>query len=240
MKIRTSLFLLPLLAIALPLQAATLEYHDGHGDIGIGGDTTALELHFHFEDGINESTPSVDAEYAPNEVYIRVPDASKFTTTGDIPSLGTTTGDDIWVLPSANTVGMPFLGVASEELSNPPFTAMSLQLTGFIGPAGGEFLLSQTVLTTTTEHMKSIDGVANPDTWDLVVGGHDHADYAFSKEGVYQLEFTATGTYAGGQATDTATFTFVVGSSTPIPEPSTGALALIGGLLAAAGRRRRG
>ena len=46
--------------------------------------------------------------------------------------------------------------------------------------------------------------------------------YGFTKEGVYTIEIKASGTHSiDGLQTDTATYTFLVGDHTVVPEPAT-------------------
>ncbi|MEM9588869.1 MAG: choice-of-anchor M domain-containing protein, partial [Planctomycetota bacterium] len=172
---------------------------------------------------------------------------AKITTIGPVSFLGTTTGQDIWVLPQdatgpggAETLGLPFVGIATEELSPSTFSSVDITLTNFSGP--GEFALWQnpTLTLPATVFMQTVDGVSSADNLNFGIGIHGHHNYGFTAEGVYQLEWTATGNFsAGGTVTDVETFTFVVGSSTAVPEPS-GVVALASfGLLGLGLRRRR-
>ncbi|QDV62395.1 choice-of-anchor M domain-containing protein [Crateriforma conspicua] len=198
------------------------EWNTGHGDIGVGYEGGELELHYHFEDGLNGSAPNSDLELEPGEAYMRASSATRNVTTGDIPFLGTQTGDFVWVLPQSNTMGIPFVGLAAEELTNPPITSdVTLSLTGFSGP--GEFALYQgdglggvnVFMSTALDGVDPVD-----DQVTFPIGGHDHFNYGFTAEGVYQVEFTA--------------------SATAVPEPgSFAALASLGACGAYIRRRRK-
>lgn len=211
--------------------AVVLQYLDGHGDIGIGDEGGSLELHYHFEDGLNETGP--EAEFEPAEVYVRVGDAAMITTTADVSFLGTTTGDPLWILPEVEQAGLPFLGIGTDELSA-AFTSVDLTLTGFNGP--GEFALWQDGGGTPNVFLQTNGGLAG--SLNLLPGGHGHYNWGFTAEGIYEVEFTATGNLAaGGTQSDTATYTFAVGTSTVVPEPSSALLGALGGLFLL--RRRR-
>jgi surface-anchored protein len=55
-----------------------------------------------------------------------------------------------------------------------------------------------------------------PQTYDLVLGTHAHANWTFNAEGVYRLQFTVTATSTAGQPlSDTETYTFAVGDVDP-------------------------
>lgn len=220
-------------ALAGKGSAAVVGYNTGHGDLGIAYEGGELELHYHFEDGLNESGPEV--EYAPDEVLVRAPDASMVTTTEGLPFLGTSSGDMIWVLPEGEEAGVPFFGIGTDELDPLEVSSLELSLTGFSGP--GQFALWQDGFPSPTVFMQTVDGLSAGDTVDPGVGGHGHYNWGFTAEGVYSLEMTATAQLVGGgTATDTATFSFAVGSST-VPEPSVALLGAVGGMFLL--RRRR-
>ncbi|MEM6692422.1 MAG: choice-of-anchor M domain-containing protein [Planctomycetota bacterium] len=241
-------------ALASNATAAPAEYFTGHGDIGLEYDAggNSLELHYHFEDGFNETGMPFgpEMEFEPDEVYVRVSDATSAVLPFDAPVLGSLTGDTVWILPLsealADAAGLaPHLGIAAEELSPLTFSSIDLTLTGFSGPAGGEFALYTGTLDAPTVSMQTSDGLsALGDTYNPIVGDHDHENWGFSAPGVYDLTFTATAFFTagagGGSISDEQTFTFAVGDATAIPEPSSLlALASLGAFGAAHRRRRK-
>ncbi|WP_436717242.1 choice-of-anchor M domain-containing protein [Roseiconus lacunae] len=224
--------------------AATVnEYFVDHGDIGIAYEDNELELHYHFEDGFNGVGPEV--EFEPNEVYIRVSDAAKLTTTNDLGFLGTTAGDEIWILPQGNTgssgagsLGVPFVGLATEELDSTDFISVDLSMTNFNGP--GEFALWQFGTFGPNVFFQSVDGISSADNLNLGIGIHDHANFGFTEEGIYEIELTATGNLTGGgTVVDVGTFTFAVGNVAAVPEPGSVAALVSLTLVGACVRRRR-
>ncbi len=210
----------------------TVEYSAGHADIGLAYESGELELHYHFGAGavLDGVTLVSEDEADPGEVYVRVADSTQTTGTA-LSFLGN--ADPYWALPQNNVAGQPFLGIAAEELSGSEFSSASLEMTGFSGP--GQFALWQ---WPNSAFMQTVDGISPSDTLPLVIGGHDHFNFGFTAEGVYQVTITATAELTGGSTvTDTETFWFVVGDNTVIPEPASLALLGLGGGLVLMRRR---
>jgi len=180
--------------------AGAAEWTEEHGDIGIeyeGG--TDFELHYHFEDGVN-GVPPEDIELEPDDAYIRVADAAKISPAPSLSFLNPG-GGDIWVLPQSNsgpggagTLGVPYVGLATEELNPGQFPfGVDWELSAFSGP--GDFALWQDGLGGPFVYMRTNDGVGGPgDTFSQAVGVHDHLNYGFTSEGVYDVTFTVTST----------------------------------------------
>jgi surface-anchored protein len=220
--------------------ADLVEYSAGHSDIGLAFEGNELHLHYHFGVGavIDGTTLAADAEYAPDEAYVRVSDATKVTVPFDVGFLGANAGDTVWVLPQSNTPGLPFVGLAAEELSS-PFNSASYQLIGFSGP--GDFALWQTSgLGSPIVSFQTNDGLSTLDKYNLAIGGHDHANWGFTKEGIYDLTILASVTDGTNTYTDTGTFKFAVGNVAAVPEPSSMCLMALAAGSAAWYKRRRG
>ncbi|MCU0791867.1 MAG: choice-of-anchor M domain-containing protein [Opitutaceae bacterium] len=229
---------LPLLAaasLALATQAfAQIELPADHADLGIGFHDNELELHWHLED--------LELEYKPHEAYVFIPLSSSILRPAGAAwdFTGAIAGGTIYLAPELDqTPNVIFLGLGSEEIANGTFAANTLTfaLTGIVGD--GEFSLWQTNgLGQPTAFLSSATGSTS---FDLITGRHEHFNWGFTAPGIYALTFSVSGILDDGQATpvsDTATFTFAVGT-TPIPEPS--AFAALAGLavLGFVGSRRR-
>jgi surface-anchored protein len=213
-----------------------VEYSRGHGDIGLAIEPDgSLFLHYHFGvgsavlNGVTLAPGGVD-EYAPNEAVIRVPVAAR-SFPGAVPFLGTGASDPVWTLPSGSPGSLPFLGLAAEELDPLDFVSAGFRLMEFSGPAGGEFALWQGGFTPTV-FFQTNNGI-NPavDLYNISILSHDHANWSFTKEGIYNLTIQGFANPVGGgpQLTDIGTFTFAVGNATAVPEPSSIALIAIFG-----------
>ena len=226
-----------LAATSVPASAAyEIEWTAGHGDIGVEYDDVdgTLELHYHFESGAVLNGVPVDGtinpdgiENEPDEAYVRV-GTDTFTTDAGLNS---------YVLPEDDTSGVPYVGLASEELDGQGFSGVTLSLAAFDGP--GRFQLVDFSSSGQTTFIDTDDlGTFNEVT--LGVPTHVHYNYAFSELGVYDLTLQADAAFsAGGSVRDTATFRFVVGDLTAVPEPGSMAVLAIGGLALATRRRRR-
>ncbi|TWU56058.1 choice-of-anchor M domain-containing protein [Rubripirellula reticaptiva] len=220
--------------------AAVVEFASGHGDIGLAYENGELELHYHFGDGaVLGGSPLVgEIEYGPSEAYVRVGDSAMVTTTADVSFLGTFAGDSVWLLPQSNTAGLPFLGIAAEELDS-SFAGAMLSMSSFSGP--GEFALWQAGgIGGATVRWQSNNGIDSTDMLNLSIGGHDHYNYGFTAEGIYDVGVTAVADFAaGGSVTDVGTFRFIVGDATAVPEPGSLAILAVTSVAAIVTRRRR-
>ncbi|MEN1681091.1 MAG: choice-of-anchor M domain-containing protein [Planctomycetota bacterium] len=222
---------------------AQIEYSAGHGDIGIeflgGGE---LEPHWHFE---NEDDDTVldgvvqigqpEVEYEADEVYARVPDLSiepspaPFAGTGSIYVLEETESQ-------ASADNAPYLGIGLEELDAANWPA-GIDLTFAVDGPGDFSLWRVPTLSPPAVDISTIDGDLSVN---LDAGAHTHFNWGFTDPGVYEISITADGTdAAGAPATGTATYLFVVGSSTLVPEPGSMALVSLGLSALAIVRRKR-
>jgi surface-anchored protein len=218
-----------LAAAALSARAQTYITED-HVDIGIGYKAGGFDLHIHQED-------PVDTEYAPDEAIFLIGDAARVLSPGGAFSgfLGAS-GSTAWVLPDAEVAGLPYIGFGTEELTATDWLSnISLSVTGVNGP--GEFSIwSVGSFGAPTLLVNSTDGLNSSDMLSLIPGSHGHFNLGFTAPGVYEVDFVASGTHAadGVVTSAPATYRFEV-----VPEPSTWALMILGGIgLLALGRNR--
>lgn len=232
-----------LLASGLSLQAIDT-WSDGHGDFGLGVEDNALHFHAHLHSGaaVNGSPLGSDAEYEPADVLVQVPEDAKIAAPTSIPALDLLTGEDLWLLPQSNPpTSMPFLGIATEELTPSDWTGdIVFSLGAVTSPSGnGYFALRQfNSQTVSLDYYFSSRGDAYTEDNNLLAlsaGTHAHFDWLFTEIGTWTIELTAGGTHNTlGALSDTQTFTFNV-----VPEPATYGFALGALALLAAWCRRR-
>jgi hypothetical protein len=230
---RTFCKIFVLLLLAGSHAIAVSSYTGGHADIGVALENgTDFHLHLHTHTGaVIDGVPSLaDNEFDAGDVQIIVPGSTAQTAPANIPELGVMTGDTIWILPQSNpnTDTIPFLGIGTEELTPANWTGdITFELDSVVSPSGsGTFSLSQGAgLSTDYLFVSSNPALSSSgdNSFDVIVGGHDHFDFGFNELGDWQVELTVSGMHNSlGALTDTQTFGFTV-----IPEPSTYAL-LIG------------
>lgn len=191
----------------------------GHGDVGIGYEGSAWDLHVHLEGATLGGVADVDGEFEPDEVDIFISDASSLSRPAGSAwdFIGAAAGETFWrapqgLLDSVNE-GAPYVGLGTEEIAGGTFVSnqITVSLESVSGP--GTFSLYK---DGPTDYLSTVG-----DSFLFPTGGHDHFNWAFSDAGIYQVTLGATGDLVAGGTTPlgTGTYTFRVGNQS-IPEPS--------------------
>jgi len=246
--------------IAIVFGSATTAYADtlsvyasGHCDLCADYEDGAMSLHYHFHSqspGKDENGNSLIGEYEPSSLYTRVSDATKTTapSSSAYSFLGAASGSNVWVLSQNNISGTPYLGLGTEELDDEVFTSgVVYTLISASGPGQFSMWMSDS-FGTPTVYWATADGTVDTngdytDTYSQAALTHSHANWGFTAEGVYTVQMQVSGTLADGTtvASEIETFTFLVGSSTVVPEP--GMLSLLASAIGTVGlaiwRKRR-
>ena len=115
-----------------------------------------------------------------------------------------------WTLPQFDEPGLPSLGLGSQGAPG-AFAggSLRLRLASFTGP--GHFALHTSgTFGETHVHMATRDGLDAGDALTLSFpGGHEHANWSFTRPGLYELGFVAEGTLAStGQPTNSSVTIF--------------------------------
>ncbi|MEO8132033.1 MAG: choice-of-anchor M domain-containing protein, partial [Bryobacteraceae bacterium] len=157
--------------------------------------------------------------YQSNEVDLVVAEAAKKTLPAGTP-LGNE-GAPLWVLPASQDPTLLYLGLSAE----PPNAAgtrpgvpsgvfngnLTFRLKAVDGP--GQFLLWQTPSPGVYDiQMNSADGITAADAHTQIIGSHEHFNWGFTTNGVYNITFQLSGQLAGSTniASPDTTFRFNV------------------------------
>ncbi len=201
---------------------------EDHADIGVNFEDGEWDLHIHDEEN--------EAEYEPDEALLYIGADSRTTRTGDAADpaydfLGVAAGGTVFVSPQIQNPNLLFLGLGAEELATGVLQGdiAKLRLASVSGP--GEFSMWQSGLTATEPNlfMATSDGIDENDSFDVTAGSHNHMNFGFTSQGLYEITFVAMGIDAEGTPTDSGqvTYYFFVGPTlevTPVvPSISEGA-----------------
>jgi len=174
-----------------------------------------LELHLHS----TEVTPS---EFGAGDALLPVVAAAKTTRPpgSQFDFIGVAAGSPMWLLPKNQNPAVLFLSIGTEELDPADFSSSLLwSLTTVTGSGGGPAPGSFSVWNvdnfgTVVPLMSTASGTSTPNAFNVSAGTHTHFNYGFTAPGLYNIEFTASGTLSpalgGGPVNGTATYSFGV------------------------------
>lgn len=216
MRIRTALLIPGLTAIATVLVAGTAPAVAAEQVVLDKGHVDAVEIHY--EEGeldlhVHDETVDPPVERDPADVILRALPASQTTVPAD-PAYGFLgrAGAPVWILPEVQNPDLLWPGLSTEELESGVFAGDSVRLTllRVCGP-GTLSLFATDPVGAPIVLADSRDG--GPDHLSLATGGHEHANWGFTKRGGYEATFQATGTLVDGTRVASApvVFTFQVG-----------------------------
>lgn len=201
---RIALLAAAILGAALhPLSAADkFIWTDGHGDLGVS------YVNGSWEWSAEEGRPVDD-------VIINLRDNARVTipTNPSFAFLGNA-GEPIWIIPSVQQLGIPFMGANHELTPSGTFVnnRFDLRLSSVSGP--GDFIMwTVSGAGTPTVLINSRDGIDDTDKANAPAPGHWHQNWGFTAPGTYRVGFTGSGVLANGGQTvtsDEAVYTFEV------------------------------
>ena len=224
-----------ILAGAAVTQAAV--FSSGELDFGVHFEGGELELEGHVVSGIVDGVQTDDVEFEVSELQVLVGADRRFAATPALAVSGAAAGEPLWVLPQSQVAGVPYVALASEELTAGDWdTAITFTLGSVTSPSGnGTFSMwSNDALGSPLFHFSSTNSGGTNDSNNFVSNfSHDHVNWGFTEPGQWLVELTASGTPTGALTTVSATETL---SFNVIPEPAT---SLLSGLSALCLVRRR-
>lgn len=247
-----SVFALFLLA---PLPASAEIYLYGHADIGVGFEGGELHLHFHAENDLGTygggTIPA--GEYEAGEFMIGVPGMGDFPGSGIARPSGSqwdflgAADDLVWFLPQSSDPNKPFLGIATEELLpgdgwDSPLTWTVNSITRIWGADSHFALWSADAFGNPQVFASTRIPTGTGNSWQQDALSHEHFNYGFTGEGIYDVSFTISGfnSTLNESFSDTGSFRFITGGAiTAIPEPSSFAILAAAAASVVSYRRRR-
>ena len=197
----------------------------GHGDIGAGYDSGTLGVGFHFEGtgseaafGINGPISSGEAPSDAHIIGITTAPTTRLSGT-QWNFLGVNAGENFFLLPETEVVGLPFLGFGLEELTASEWAGdLTWTVNSIASPSGSTFSIYSLDTFGEPNVLASTSQPTN-NSFEQSAGTHSHYNLAFSQAGTYEIAFRISGTNNadGFKESDFATFTFQVSA---VPEPT--------------------
>jgi len=234
------------LLLALSSPAFSAVYSAGHGDIGIAYESGDFFFHYHLGstatlDGLPVGNGPDGLEFEPSDITVTVPLSTMRTMPNNaalITGTGVSAGASFWRLPQLEEAGVPFLGIATEELVAADWAGgITFSLGSVTSPSGnGNFSLWQTDEFGSPVFFYSTNSPGSTVASNVLtrpVGTHAHYNFGFSEPGTWVIELTVAGTHVpDGALSSTRNFSFNV-----VPEPTSALLVSLGSLVLL--RRRR-
>lgn len=152
--------------------------------------------------------------YRGDEAVMVVGEAAEISLPAGTP-LGPE-GATLWILPASQNGELLYLGLSAEGLAPGIFSGnLDFRLKAVEGP--GHFILYQADLGGLNLRMDSRDGIDDRDRTDLIVGSHEHRNWAFTTNGIYRLTFQAAGRRVGESTNIVGADTTLVFHVLPLP-----------------------
>ena len=178
--------------------------------------TLTFEIFGELPDVLPEPEIEIDVAFAEGQWEIELVDALTLTSSStDDLVLNLTTaaeahvpedpafeflgasGDSFYLIPQNRNTDVLFLGVAGEGIAGGSFAeGVKLSVVSVEGP--GELYVYETdSFGQPSVLVNSRDGLGSSDFYPVPVGGHNHANWGFSKRGDYKIGVQASGTPTG-------------------------------------------
>lgn len=190
----------------------------GHVDMGprfVDGSWTFL-----IHDDVAKLDPTLTSVWRyPDETVLQVTDAARLTAPDDAAYafLGTEPGSTVWVVPQTQNPDVVWVGWNTQdpEVMRCIDRGITLTLDAVQGP-GSMSVYLQSGSFGAPQVLWDSRSPAAPSIW-VDVNTHTHANWVFTRPGVYLVELTAEAALRDGTTvSDTRRIRFAVGSDTPV------------------------
>ncbi|HAB19406.1 MAG TPA: choice-of-anchor M domain-containing protein [Verrucomicrobiota bacterium] len=155
--------------------------------------------------------------YASTNVVLVVGAAAEVELPEGFPEFGEP-GAPFWILPATQDPQLLYLGVSAEGLPRNTFEEpLAVQLVDVRAP--GWFFLYQFDQSGLVMKMDSRNGIGPEDATYPIVGSHEHLNWGFSSNGLYEVTFRVEGRLRGATTNLAAADTTFVFAVEPLPTP---------------------
>jgi surface-anchored protein len=205
-------FIFILLAAVSAFSAEPVRLETEHADFRILYDPSAVE----FPLSVVMNAHDHGRTYATNEAVLVAREASRIPLPPGTP-FGNE-GESLWILPQSQDPELLYLGFSAEGLPRDVFSGpLDFILKSVEGP-GHFFAWQASQFGGLDVKMNSRDGVTDDDKTSPFIGSHEHFNWGFTTNGVYNATFQIVGRRVGEETnifSPLTTFTFLV---LPLPE----------------------
>lgn len=231
---------IPIISLAGVAVAQAAVFSSGELDFGVHFEDGEIEVEAHVVSGVVDGVQTDDVEFEASDIKVLVSADRQFTATPALSVSGAAAGEPLWILPQSQITGVPYVALASEELTPGDWdTAITFSLGSVTSPSGnGTFSMwANDALGSPVFHFSSSNsGGTNDDNNFLSSFSHDHVNWGFTEPGEWLVELSVSGTPAGAPS---PVSTSEMLSFNVIPEPATSLLAGLSALCVVVRRSRK-
>ena len=219
--------------------ASAAVFSSGELDFGVILENNALEIEAHVVSGIVDGNQTTDVEMETEDLQVLAGMDRRFAAPAGFAAAGVSQGESLWILPQSEVAGVPYVALASEELTAADWSSsITFTLGSVTSPSGnGTFSMWESgSVGGQTFHFSSTNAGATANNNSYVSNfSHNHVNWGFSEPGEWTVELQAAGTHSTlGMLQTSSNLRFSV-----VPEPSSALLFGIS-ILGVFGRRRKG
>lgn len=158
------------------------------------------------------------AQHDPTNVVLRLPESAQLPIPAGFDFFGPA-GSPIWIAPQSQNPALLYLGISAEGIADGTLAGpATLSLMAHAG--GGDFFLWQfDAFSGLNLLINSRDGIAESDVVSMIAGGHQHANWGFTSNGLHEVTFRVVARRPGSTNELTSAPTTLLFAVDPVPEP---------------------